>query len=96
MKAPIRVAFLGYALGVTLKHLLRRNHSPTTPALALAVLSTIPSADTVLPTTVGRQIRLRRVTTPSAGQKSRLARIGTTLPERLDLDWQCSVNSATP
>ena len=94
VKAHILVAFLGYALWVTLKHLLRRKNSQTTPAQALALLSTIQSADIVLPTTDGRQIRLRRVTTPSAEQKSLLATLGMTLPERLDFDLECSVNSA--
>lgn len=94
VKAHILVAFLGYALWVTLKHLLRRNHSQTTPAQALAVLSSIQSADIVLPTTDGRQIRLRRVTTPSAEQKSLLGSLGMILPERLDFDFECSGNSA--
>lgn len=79
---------------VTLKHLLRRKDSPMTPSQALASLSTIQSADIVLPTTDGREIHLRRVTTPSAEQKSLLALLGLTLPERLDFDLECSVNSA--
>jgi len=94
VKAHILVAFLGYALWVTLKHLLRRKDSPMTPSQALALLSTIQSADIVLPTTDGREIRLRRVTTPSAEQKSLLALLGLTLPERLNFDSECSVNSA--
>jgi transposase len=95
VKAHILVAFLGYALWVTLKHLLRRSHSKTTPAQALALLATIQSADIVLPTTDGREIRLRRVTTPSLEQKSLLGALGMTLPERLDFDLECSGNSAT-
>ena len=95
VKAHILVAFLGYALWVTLKHLLRRKNSQTTPAQALALLATIQSADIVLPTTDGREIRLRRVTTPSAEQKSLLSALRMTLPERLDFDLECSVNSAT-
>jgi transposase len=95
VKAHILVAFLGYALWVTLKHLLRGTDSKTTPAQALALLSTIQSADIVLPTTDGREIRLRRITTPSAEQKSLLASLDLILPERLDFDLECSVNSAT-
>jgi transposase len=94
VKAHILVAFLGYALWVTLKHLLRRKGSPMTPAQALALLATIQSADIVLPTTDGRQIRLRRVTVPSTEQKGLLALLGLTLPERLDFDRECSGNSA--
>jgi len=40
---------------------------------ALALLSTLQSADIVLPTTDGREIRLRRITEPTAEQKSLLA-----------------------
>ena len=73
-KAHILVAFLGYALWVTLKHLLRRKDSALSPSKALALLGTLVSADIVLPTTDGREIRLRRVTTPSAEQKQLLER----------------------
>lgn len=95
VKSHILVAFLGYALWVTLKHLLRRHHSTKTPAQTLALLATIQSADIVLPTSDGREIRLRRVTTPSAEQKSLLDALQIALPERLDFDLECSGNSAT-
>jgi transposase len=95
VKAHILVAFLGYALWVTLKHLLRAKHSELTPARALALLATVQSVDIILPTTDGREIRLRRVTTPTREQQSLLALLGISLPERLDFDLECSVNSAT-
>ena len=95
VKAHILVAFLGYALWVTLKHLLHRKNSPLTPARTLALLATVQSADIILPTTDGREIRLRRVTTPSPEQNAVLQLLGITLPERLDLNFECSVNSAT-
>lgn len=94
VKAHILVAFLGYALWVTLKHLLRRNHSDLSPARALALLSTLQSADIVLPTTDGRQLRLRRITEPSPEQKQLLHQLSITLPERLEMDLECSENSA--
>ena len=86
VKAHVMVAFLGYALWVTLKHWLKRrpaivpkaslsgveNAQPFSPGKALALLSTLQSADIVLPTTDGREIRLRRVTEPDAEQKSLL------------------------
>jgi hypothetical protein len=76
VKAHVMVAFLGYALWVTLKHLLLRrpallpsppaasvsNAQPFTPMQTLALLSKLHSGDIVLPTTDGREIRLRRVT----------------------------------
>src|SRR6266436_6301686 len=78
VKAHALVAFLGYALWVTLKHLLhekrmviaaeRHTNPYLSPARALALLSTLHSADIVLPTTDGRELRLRRVTEPDTEQ----------------------------
>jgi len=93
-KAHILVAFLGYALWVTLKQLLIRKGSTTSPTKALALLGTLVSADIVLPTTDGREIRLRRVTTPTAEQKQLLDQLGIALPDRLSFDQECSVDSA--
>jgi transposase len=108
VKAHVMVAFLGYALWVTLKHLLKRrpdlipkpsaagvdNAQPLTPMKALALLSTLQSADIVLPTTDGREIRLRRVTEPTLEQKSLLHQLGISLPDRLSFNRECSVDSA--
>ena len=95
VKAHILVAFLGYALWVTFKHLLKRNHSDLSPGRALALLSTLQSADIILPTTDGREIRLRRITTPNPEQQLLFDQLGITLPERLSFDSECSVDSAT-
>ena len=103
------VAFLSYALWVTLKYLLKRrppffpqpslrgvNHAqPLSAMRALALLSTLQSADIVLPTTDGREIRLRRITEPTTQQKSLLQQLGLSLPERFELNRKCSVDSAT-
>ena len=108
VKAHVLVAFLGYALWVTLKHLLKRrpaivpapsvsgvNHAqPLSPMKALALLSTLQSADIILPTTDGREIRLRRVTEPNAEQKSLLGQLGLSLPEHFQLERKCSADSA--
>jgi transposase len=108
VKAHVMVAFLGYALWVTLKHLLKRrpalvpqapvsgvDHTqPLSPMRALALLSTLQSADIVLPTTDGREIRLRRITEPTAEQKSLLHQLGISLPERLSFHPKCSADSA--
>src|SRR5580700_11322652 len=89
VKAHVLVAFLGYALWVTLKHLLQRrapivpkpsasgvdNAQPVSPMRALALLSTLQSTDIVLPTTDGREIRLRRITEPTVEQKSLLQQL---------------------
>ena len=108
VKAHVMVAFLGYALWVTLKHLLKRrptivprpaasgvdNAEPLSPMKALALLATLQSADIVLPTTDGREIRLRRVTEPTTEQKSLLHQLGLSLPERLNSQLKCSADSA--
>jgi hypothetical protein len=109
VKAHVMVAFLGYALWVTLKHLLKRRAAiiprpsvsgvtdaqPLSAMKALALLSTLQSADIVLPTTDGREIRLRRITEPTAEQKALLQQLGLALPERFELNRKCSVDSAT-
>ena len=115
VKAHVMVAFLGYALWVTLKHLLKRQTaivsqpsingdgrtssgnppSPLSAMRALALLSTLQSADIVLPTTDGREIRLRRITEPTTEQESVLQQLGLSLPERLELKNKCSVDLAT-
>src|ERR1700681_2302672 len=107
VKAHVMVAFLGYALWVTLKHLLKRraalipqpsrsgvnNAQPLSAMKALALLSTLQSADIILPTTDGQQIRLRRITEPTAEQKSLLQQLGLGLPERFELNRKCSADS---
>jgi transposase len=102
VKAHVMVAFLGYALWVTLKHLLQRrdpivpepsvsgvnNAQPLSPMRALVLLSTLQSADIVLPTTDGREIRLRRVTQPTAEQKSLLQQLRLSVPDRFESNHQ--------
>ncbi len=92
VKAHIMVAFLGYALWVTLKHLLKRKGLEISPGKAMATLSTLHSADIVLPTTDRRDIRLRRITTPTAEQRDLLDKLGLVLPERRDFNYECSAD----
>lgn len=93
VKAHVMVAFLGYALWVTLKHLLKAKETGLSPSRVLALMAMIQSADIVLPTTDGREIRLRRVTVPEPQQKQLLERLGWVLPECLEFDHECSGNS---
>jgi hypothetical protein len=94
-KAHVLVAFLGYALWVTLKHLLKGSRSKLSPMQALSMASTLHSADIVLPTTDGRQIRLRRVTTPTREQQALFDQLNIPIPHRLSLDLECSADLAT-
>ncbi|MGD0460751.1 MAG: IS1634 family transposase [Terriglobia bacterium] len=94
VKAHILVAFLGYSLWVTLKHLLRRKNCNCSPAQALALLATIQSADIVLPTTDGREIRLRRVAALNPEQQRLVTELRISLPDHFNLNFECSVDSA--
>lgn len=96
VKAHVLVAFLGYALQVTLKHLLKRSGSEYSPAQALKRLAEIRSVDIVLPTVEGREIWLRRIAKLDEQQQSILHQLKITLPERLEplRIQKCSENSA--
>ena len=108
VKAHVMVAFLGYALWVTLKHLLKRrptivpqpstsganNAQPLSPMKALDLLSKLQSADIVLPTTDGREIYLRRVAERTSEQESLLDQLGLSVPERLKSYSKCSADFA--
>jgi hypothetical protein len=71
---------------VTLKHLLHRRGIGLTPARALAQLATLQSADIVLPTTDGREIRLRRAATPTSDQQQLLDQLDITVPTHLEME----------
>ena len=104
VKAHVMVAFLGYALWVTLKHRLKEELPAATPneaddskrcyspMTALSVLSTLHSADIVLPTTDGHELRLRRITEPTPDQKQLLERLGISLPQHFQSNQKCSAD----
>jgi transposase len=94
VKAHVMVAFLGYALWVTLKHLLKGKQSEWSASRVLAELATLQSADIVLPTTDGREIRLRRITEPTEAQRKLLNQLGIELPTQLQINQQCSADFA--
>lgn len=96
VKAHVLVAFLGYALQVTLKHLLKRSGSEYSPAEALKRLAEIRSVDIVLPTVEGREIWLRRIAKLDQEQQGILQQLQVQLPERLEPTQilKCSENSA--
>jgi transposase len=96
VKAHVLVAFLGYALLVTLKHLLKRAGSEYSPANVLKRLAQLYSVDIVLPTVEGREIWLRRITKLDDEQQQILYQLQLPLPERLEpiQILKCSENSA--
>lgn len=87
-------AFLGYALWVTLKHLLGGKGLKLSPMQALATAAMLHSADIVLPTTDRGEIRLRRITTPTPELQNLFAQLGITILDRLSFDQECSADSA--
>jgi hypothetical protein len=70
------------------------NAHPLSPMRALTVLSTLQSADIVLPTTDGCEIRLRRITEPTSEQKLLLQQLKISLSDRFEFNRKCSVDSA--
>lgn len=84
VKAHVLVAFLGYALLVTLKHLLKRSASEYSPAEALKFLSTLHSVDIVLPTIDNKEIWLRRITKLDKNQEKIFHQLQLQLPGRLE------------
>src|ERR1700740_86590 len=96
VKAHVLVALLGYALLVTLKHLLKRAGSEHSPAKVLKRLSELYSVDIVLPTIEGREIFLRRISKLDEEQQTILHQLQLQLPERLEPIHilKCSENSA--
>jgi transposase len=96
VKAHVLVAFLGYALLVTLKHLLKRGGSEYSPANVLKRLAEAYSVDIVLPTLEGREIWLRRISKLDDEQQKILFQLQLPLPERLEPTQilKCSENSA--
>jgi transposase len=96
VKAHVPVAFLGYALQVTLKHLLKRSSSEYSPVRALKRLSELYSVDIVLPTVEGRDIWLRSITKREENQEGLLNQLRLELSERLEpiQILKCSADSA--
>ena len=94
--AHVLVAFLGYALLVTLKHLLKRGGAEYSPANVLKRLAEVYSVDIVLPTLEGREIWLRRISKLDDQQQKILFQLQLPLPERLEPTQilKCSENSA--
>lgn len=80
VEAHIFVAFLAYALSVTLKQRLEALAPGLTPRAVLDKLATIRMLDVCFPTTDGRWLIMPRYTQPEPDQQLMLHRLGLTLP----------------
>lgn len=85
VQAHILVCFLAYVLWKTLQQWQQRAGLGHSPRTVLDELRRIQSADVVLPTTDGRELRLRCVVRPEPAQALLLDRLGLRLPQRLRL-----------
>lgn len=99
VQAHIMVAFLGYALWVTIKHTLKRTLPGYSPARVLSILKRIHSGDILIDTVESdnctrRTIRLRKIFSPDTEQKNILSAMNISLPEKLSFDLisKCSAD----
>lgn len=84
VQAHILVCFLAYVLYKTLELWGDRAELGKSPRTLLEEAARIQSTDVVLPTADGRELRLRCVVQPDRAQSILLARLGLTLPKRLN------------
>ena len=83
VQAHIFVCFLGYVLWKTLEQWQAHAHLGNSPGHILEELRQVQSADVVLPTIDGRELRVRCVIKPNEAQAALLDRLGLALPRRL-------------
>ena len=83
VRAHIFVCFLGYALWKTLEHWQAHAGLGNSPRTILEELRQVQSADVVLPTVDGRELKVRCVIKPNEAQAALLDRLGIDLPRRL-------------
>ena len=83
VQAHILFSFLAYAMWKTLEQWMARSGLGNGPRPLIEELDRIKTNDVVLPTTGGREIRIRCVTRPDESQRILLDRLGLTIPDRL-------------
>jgi len=82
IEAHIFVAFLAYALQVTLKQRLEALAPGLTVRSVMDKFKSIQMIDVFLPTTDGKELLLRRYTQPDKDQQLLLSRLNLSLPEQ--------------
>jgi len=83
VQAHIFICFLAYVLWKTLEQWQQRAGLGNSPRKLLDELAQIQTADVVLPTTDGRELRVRCVVKPERAHALLLERLGLDLPRRL-------------
>lgn len=85
VQAHLFVCFLAYVLWQTLEQWQQRAGLGNSPRTLLDELAQIQSADVVLPTTDGRELRVRCAVKPERSHAILLERLGLDLPRRLQI-----------
>lgn len=83
VKAHILFSFLAYAMWKVLEQWMAHARLGNGPRSVIDALRRIKAQDVILPTSAGRELRIRCVTSPDAAEKAILARLGLKLPVRL-------------
>lgn len=83
VQAHILLSFLAYAMWKTLEQWMERSGLGSGPRTVIEEFQRIKSTDVVLPTSTGREVRIRCITTPDEAQRILLDRLGVQLPTRL-------------
>jgi len=83
VQAHILFSFLAYALWKTLEQWMERSGLGNGPRTVIEEFQRIKSTDVVLPTSAGRDVRIRCITTPDEAQRILLDGLGVQLPARL-------------
>ncbi len=83
VRAHIFVCFLGYALWKTLEHWQAHAGLGNSPRHILEELRQVQSADVILPTVSGTELKVRCVIKPDEAHAALLDRLGIELPRRL-------------
>jgi hypothetical protein len=82
IEAHIFVAFMAYALHVTLRHRLRSLAPGLTPRVALEKFGAVQMIDVHLPTTDGRKVIMSRHTRPEQDLRVLLTQLHLSLPDQ--------------
>jgi len=83
VQAHILFSFLAYAMWKTLEQWMERSGLGNGPRTVIEEFQRIKSTDVVLPTSTGRDVRIRCITKPDEAQRILLDRLGVQLPARL-------------
>lgn len=86
VEAHILVCFLAFAMWKTLERWQEKSELGNSPRTILEELSRIQCHDVILPTTDGKEIRLRCIAQPDKAQQALLDRLGLSIPKRMKID----------